>query len=226
MRSFILTILLSAGVLIYSGCSVSSTNERYGSTGKQEHGDSNSGRYANGNQNLPEVNDELSDFEEFEDYDLPYDETTRYDEIVNDAILGESNATELTLREKLMIEIIRCLNVPYKWGGNTREEGLDCSGFTVLMYKTVLNHSLYRTARDQFKQGEVVEGLENLKFGDLVFFDTRRGARPGHVGIYLFNRLFAHASTKQGIIISSFDTKYYTDKYMGARRFQYFETGN
>jgi cell wall-associated NlpC family hydrolase len=79
---------------------------------------------------------------------------------------------------------------------------------------------MYRTARDQFNQGEVVPTFNDLRFGDLVFFDTRPSARPGHVGIYLGNRLFAHASTKQGVIVSSFDTKYYTDKYMGGRRFK------
>lgn len=122
--------------------------------------------------------------------------------------------------EKVMIEIVRMLNTPYKWGGNSKEDGgVDCSGFTCWVYKHALKFNLHRTARDQFTQGEPVDGLENLKFGDLVFFDTRRGARPGHVGIYIGDGLFAHSSTKEGVIISSFETKYYIDRYMGARRF-------
>ena len=57
-----------------------------------------------------------------------------------------------------------------------------------------------------------------LKFGDLVFFNTRRRVKPGHVGIYIGDNLFAHASSKLGVTISSLEHDYYNKRYMGARR--------
>jgi cell wall-associated NlpC family hydrolase len=64
----------------------------------------------------------------------------------------------------------------------------------------------------------VINDRSDLKFGDLVFFNTRRRVRPGHVGIYIGDNLFAHASSKLGVTISSLDYDYYSKRYMGARR--------
>ena len=61
-----------------------------------------------------------------------------------------------------------------------------------------------------------------LKFGDLVFFDTRRTVKPGHVGIYLGDNLFAHASSSKGVTISSITSSYYSGRYMGGRRISKF----
>lgn len=151
-------------------------------------------------------------------YDLPENETISMEDIIMDNVQN-LDAKQKANRDILIMNIIKYLGTPYVWGGNTRA-GLDCSGFTKLVFTEAFGLSMYRTARDQFNQGEVVPTFNDLRFGDLVFFDTRPSARPGHVGIYLGNRLFAHASTKQGVIVSSFDTKYYTDKYMGGRRFK------
>jgi cell wall-associated NlpC family hydrolase len=52
----------------------------------------------------------------------------------------------------------------------------------------------------------------------LVFFNTRRRVKPGHVGIYIGDNLFAHASSKSGVTVSSLDYDYYSNRYMGARR--------
>ncbi|GAB1443074.1 hypothetical protein MASR2M39_19120 [Ignavibacteriales bacterium] len=151
-------------------------------------------------------------------YYLPEGETYSMEDIIMDNVQNLDEKQKVN-RDILIMNIIKYLGTPYVWGGNTRS-GLDCSGFTKLVFTEAFGLSMYRTARDQFNQGEVVPTFNDLRFGDLVFFDTRPSARPGHVGIYLGNRLFAHASTKQGVIVSSFDTKYYTDKYMGGRRFK------
>lgn len=123
-----------------------------------------------------------------------------------------------TLREKMLMEIIKYLDTPYKYGGSTID-GIDCSAFTQNIYKSVLGIDLERSARLQFTQGvEIAEGDE-LRFGDLVFFNTRKRVKPGHVGIFIGENLFAHASSKKGVTISSLDHNYYSKKYMGARRF-------
>lgn len=156
-------------------------------------------------------------------YYLPETEMISMDDLILDNVENLTDKQKQN-RDILIMNIIKYLGVPYVWGGNTAS-GLDCSGFTKLVFTEAFDLELFRVARDQFTQGEVVPTFDDLQFGDLVFFDTRPSSRPGHVGIYLGHRLFAHASTKQGVIVSSFDTKYYSDKYMGGRRFKnLFET--
>ncbi len=151
-------------------------------------------------------------------YYLPESEMISMDDLIMDNV-GNLTDKQKENRDILIMNIIKYLGVPYVWGGNTMN-GLDCSGFTKLVFREAFAIELFRVARDQFTQGEVVPSFEALQFGDLIFFDTRPSSRPGHVGIYLGHGLFAHASTKQGVIVSSFDTKYYRDKYMGGRRFK------
>ena len=124
-----------------------------------------------------------------------------------------------TIREKMLMEIIKYLNTPYKYGGNTKD-GMDCSAFTQILYKAVFNVSLERSARLQYNQGKVLSSDDELKFGDLVFFNTRKRVKPGHVGIYIGDNLFAHASTKKGVTITALNYDYYSRTYMGARRLE------
>lgn len=123
-----------------------------------------------------------------------------------------------TIRERMLMEIIKYLGTPYKYGGTTKD-GIDCSAFTQLMYRDVFNVGLQRSARLQYNQGLEINDKNNLKFGDLVFFNTRQRVKPGHVGIYIGENLFAHASSTKGVTISSIDYEYYSKRYMGARRF-------
>ena len=124
-----------------------------------------------------------------------------------------------TLREKMLMEIIKYLNTPYKYGGNTKD-GIDCSAFTQILYRDVFHVGLERSARLQYNQGSVVSSGDQLRFGDLVFFNTRKRVKPGHVGIYIGDSLFAHASSAKGVTISSIDYDYYARTFMGARRFE------
>jgi len=124
-----------------------------------------------------------------------------------------------TIREKMLMEVIKYLNTPYKYGGNTKD-GIDCSAFTQILYRDVFNINLERSARLQYTQGSEVTNGDELKVGDLVFFNTRKRVKPGHVGIYIGDNLFAHASTKKGVTITSLDYDYYSRVYMGARRFE------
>jgi len=124
-----------------------------------------------------------------------------------------------TIKENMLMEVIKYLGTPYKYGGTTKD-GIDCSAFTQTVYKDVFNIKLERSARLQYAQGQVIEKGEQLKYGDLVFFNTRKRVKPGHVGIYIGDNMFAHASTKKGVTITSIDYDYYARTYMGARRFE------
>ena len=121
-----------------------------------------------------------------------------------------------TEREKILFEVIKYLETPYKYGGNT-DKGIDCSAFTKQVYEKSVSVELPRTAREQFNTGEKVS-KDELKFGDLVFFNTRKTNNPGHVGIYLGDNQFVHASKTYGVTVSSLDANYYKKRYAGARR--------
>lgn len=103
---------------------------------------------------------------------------------------------------------------PYVDGGMSTS-GIDCSGFTVLAYRDLFGVKLPRTAGEQAEFGEVVE-REDLAPGDLVFFQT--GFAKRHVGIYLQDDQFLHASLSRGVTISSLDDGYWRKKYWQARR--------
>jgi len=116
---------------------------------------------------------------------------------------------------RIMREISKMMGVPYRLGGED-QDGIDCSAYTMLVYKNSIGKQLARTSMEQYKQGSTVY-LEDLKFGDLVFFNTT-GETASHVGIYLGDDLFAHASTALGVTISSLVSPYYKKRYEGARR--------
>ncbi|HTY59554.1 MAG TPA: C40 family peptidase, partial [Bacteroidota bacterium] len=118
-------------------------------------------------------------------------------------------------RDRVLLEIVSLLGVPYEYGG-TDLSGIDCSAFTGKVYATAVRVPLPRSTADQFREGTEVE-KERLRFGDLVFFNTT-GESPSHVGIYLEDDLFAHASVTYGVTISSLENSYYRDRFIGARR--------
>ncbi len=119
--------------------------------------------------------------------------------------------------ESMKMVMVKYDETPYHFGGNTLD-GIDCSAFTSSVYNQSFNLSIPRSAREQFTVGEVIRSRDELKFGDLIFFDTRRRVKPGHVAIYLGDNKFVHSSSKHGVIVSSLDDAYYTKRYMGGRR--------
>lgn len=131
------------------------------------------------------------------------------------AVIDTSNSMP-TKYEKFLMTLISYLGTPYKFGGNSRK-GIDCSAFTKLIFQESLNLELPRSTLEQIKIGKPVN-RDNLEFGDLVFFNTRRRQNPGHVGIYLWDNYFVHASTKYGVIVSSMSSGYYDRRFVGARR--------
>jgi lipoprotein Spr len=103
---------------------------------------------------------------------------------------------------------------PYRLGGTTKS-GIDCSAFVQSLMLSVFGFSLPRTAREQKSLTERVTDAD-LREGDLVFFNTGRGV--SHVGVYLHNNRFVHASTSGGVIISSLSETYWNRRYLGGGR--------
>jgi cell wall-associated NlpC family hydrolase len=103
---------------------------------------------------------------------------------------------------------------PYKFGGQDRN-GVDCSGFVYLTFRTRFGLELPRSTDEQVEIGRDVTG-KLLQPGDLLFF--RIGFFDRHVGIYLENKTFIHASKDRGIMISSLDNQYWYSKFQKAKR--------
>lgn len=118
-------------------------------------------------------------------------------------------------RDEVITKIIELINTPYLWGG-TSTYGIDCSGFVQMVFKRALNIDLPRTSIMQSSVGEEVK-REDLKFGDLVFFNTM-GHRISHVGIYLGESMFAQSSSSGGVKVSSLNEDYYNSRFVTARR--------
>jgi len=118
--------------------------------------------------------------------------------------------TEKTLRD----EYRRWKGTKHKMGG-TDEKGVDCSGFVQAVYGDVFHMDLPRTTKGQLRQGIPVS-RSALQAGDLVFF--RPPGYPRHVGIYLGNNEFVHASKTQGVTISRIAPHYWGKYYWTARR--------
>lgn len=104
------------------------------------------------------------------------------------------------------------MGVPYVFGG-TSPGGFDCSGYVRYIYASVGVY-LPRMADEQYEVGTPVH---SLRAGDLVFFETYEPG-PSHVGIYLSEGNFIHASSSYGVTISSLHEDYYSETYLGARR--------
>ncbi len=121
-------------------------------------------------------------------------------------------------RVDMMKEIVNLLGNPYRYGGMNAVRGLDCSAFVGTIYSRAFGVRLPRSSSEQFGAGHKIR-KDDLKAGDLVFFKTRRRRAPvSHVGIYVGQNLFAHASTRHGVIISPIDQGYYQRTFVGARR--------
>ena len=110
------------------------------------------------------------------------------------------------------------LGIPYKWGGTTRA-GMDCSAFTRAIFRETYGVELPRTSKQMYGVGRAIPQEQSLKPGDLVFFkNTYSGPGVSHVGIYLGNGRFAHASSSKGGTITPLDNPYFQPRYIGARR--------
>ncbi len=201
--------------LLFSGCTASSRSQRYKDTASSK--EDTSKRFSKKAEEpkdiiaMPDTLDE-DEFDEAPPQPAAFDKT----KIVGNIEKLRTYKIAFTEREKVLFEVAKYLDTPYKYGGSS-QSGIDCSAFTMHIYKNSLDLSLPRSTVEQYRLGDKIS-KDELHFGDLVFFNTRRRSNPGHVGIYLGENQFAHASRKLGVIVSSLDEAYYKKRYVGARR--------
>lgn len=111
----------------------------------------------------------------------------------------------------------RFVGIPYRWGGDTVVDGMDCSGFVRAVYN-LCGVNIPRTSAEQFRVGQPVD-KEELQDGDLVFFGASADT-INHVGIYVGGGRFVHAPRRgDDIKITSIDEKYFTERFVGAKRY-------
>lgn len=125
---------------------------------------------------------------------------------------------EMKDNHALYVESASWLGVPYRGGGTTRQ-GVDCSGLTSAIYGKVYRKELERNSDDQRKKDCKKVKKGKLREGDLVFFHNgRKKKHATHVGIYLKDRKFIHASTSRGVIISTLDEDYWKRHWLSGGR--------
>lgn len=118
----------------------------------------------------------------------------------------------------LLTEAASWLGVPYRYGGNDRG-GVDCSGLTRAIYQRVYHQTLHRNSLQQYEQDCRSVGRHHLESGDLVFFAPKGKKRNiNHVGIYLKEGRFLHASSSRGVKVSSLDEPYFQNTFAAAGR--------
>ncbi|WP_228877314.1 C40 family peptidase [Paraburkholderia saeva] len=119
----------------------------------------------------------------------------------------------------VVVGALNMIGVRYRWGGNTPDSGLDCSGFVRYVFQDTLGMALPRRAEEMSRVGEKVR-MSELKPGDLVFFNTMRRA-ASHVGIYIGDNKFVHSpSTGSTIRVDDLDDGYWEKRFTGARRIE------
>lgn len=124
---------------------------------------------------------------------------------------------KMSKQDKLVFEAMAYLNTPYKFGGNSVEEGFDCSSYTKHVFKKAAGFDLARISAEQAKQGKVINS-KDVKKGDLIFFKIK-SKKINHVGIYIGEGNFIHAPTTGSVVrIESLEKSYWKNKISIVRR--------
>lgn len=116
---------------------------------------------------------------------------------------------------KLYSFIDEWYGVPYKYGGKNKS-GIDCSNFTSTLYSNIYGKSVSGSSASIYEQCKTIS-KSNLEEGDLVFFKID-GDKISHIGVYLQNNKFVHATTKKGVMIDDLDETYYKKYFYKAGR--------
>jgi lipoprotein Spr len=130
-----------------------------------------------------------------------------------DLVKNTVHNSDKEMNSSLYKFIVEWYGVPYKYGSCSKD-GVDCSGFVNLLYKTVYSKTLERKSDDIFHKQCKKISKQDVREGDLVFFKID-SKEITHVGVYLKNDKFVHASTKKGVMISDLNEPYF-QKYFYA----------
>lgn len=126
----------------------------------------------------------------------------------------ENMVRNLDVKSRIMDQYADWKGVRYRLGGSTKK-GIDCSGFVQRTFREQFGLDLPRSTYEQQEMGKSISRTK-LRTGDLVLF--RAGSTGRHVGIYIGNDQFVHASTSSGVTISSMNEPYWKKRYNEARR--------
>ena len=138
-------------------------------------------------------------------------ENDEYNTTITESIAKTKNEKELIKEAK------KWLGTKYKYGGHSKS-GTDCSGFVMQIYKSVYDIKLPRSSREQQEFCKKIKKSQ-LKIGDLVFFATgKKKGKVSHVGLYIGNGEFIHASSSKGVVISKLEQNYYIRTYHSSGR--------
>jgi cell wall-associated NlpC family hydrolase len=125
--------------------------------------------------------------------------------------------TVLNAAQSVVVNALGLLGVPYRYGGNTAEQGLDCSGFVKLVFQQTTGLNLPRRSDEMSRLGNAVAD-NDLQPGDLVFYNTLRRANS-HVGIYIGNGQFVHSPSSGGKVrTENMNSAYWQKRFEGAKR--------
>lgn len=117
---------------------------------------------------------------------------------------------------ELFAEVFHWYRTCYRYGGSGTK-GIDCSGFTNMLYEKVYDKKIPRASYLIYEECRTLGKKEEMQEGDFVFFKIKK-KRVSHVGVYLQNNKFAHSSTQMGVIISDLDEAYYRKYFFKAGR--------
>ncbi|MEN8210318.1 MAG: NlpC/P60 family protein [Thermodesulfobacteriota bacterium] len=131
-----------------------------------------------------------------------------------ETILKSNKPDTNDIKNIILKEFEEWEGTPHKMGGNSKR-GIDCSGFVHYMYTKLFNIRVPRTTKQFFKTGIKINKSQ-LKPGDLVAFNPH--SYPRHVGIYIGNNKFIHASTTKGVMMSDLANPYWEKHYFLSRR--------
>ncbi len=120
--------------------------------------------------------------------------------------------------KKLYKELKRWLGTPYAYAAHTCGEGTDCSGMVMEVFLEVYGIRVHRNSAKMLEENCRIIDLDDLREGDLVFFCTNGDGRVSHVGIYLKDNKFVHASSSRGVCVDDLRQNYYATHFHVAAR--------
>lgn len=120
--------------------------------------------------------------------------------------------------KKLYKELKKWLGTPYAYAQHTCGEGTDCSGMVMEVFQEVYGIKVHRNSAKMLEQNCREIDLDDLREGDLLFFCTNGDGRVSHVGIYLKDNKFVHASSSRGVCVDDLRQNYYATHFHAAAR--------
>jgi cell wall-associated NlpC family hydrolase len=120
--------------------------------------------------------------------------------------------------KELYKELKRWLGTPYVYAAHTCGEGTDCSGMVMEVYQKIYGIKVHRNSAKMLEENCNPIDLEDLREGDLVFFITSSDGHVSHVGIYLKDNKFVHASSSRGVAVDDLRQNYYATHFHTAAR--------